>query len=290
MLKKRIIACLLLKDGIVVQSIGFRRYLPVGRPEIAVEFLNQWGIDEIVLLDIDAFRQGRKIDLDIVRRVSKYCQVPLTVGGGLRTLDDLTDAIHSGADKISLNSIVHTYPELVREGAGKFGSQCIIVSIDALRNGQNYEVMTDSGRRATGMNPVELAQKVEALGAGELFLNSIDRDGSQNGYDMNICEKTAAAVDIPVIICGGVGHVAHLAEGLACENISGVAAANFFHFTEHSVNTVKAWLYAHGHKDLRLDTYADYQGSAFDSDYRIAKKSDEELEQLLYEYHPKEVI
>lgn len=273
-----------------MQSIGFRRYLPVGRPEVAVEFLNQWGIDEIVLLDMDAFRQGRRIDLDVVRRVSKYCHVPLTVGGGLRTIDDLTDAIHSGADKVSINSVVHTCPELVQEGAGKFGSQCIIVSMDVRRNKQGYEVMTDSGRCATGLHPVELAQRVEALGAGELLLNSIDRDGSRRGYDMELCEKVADAVDIPVIICGGVGHAAHLAEGLACENISGVAAANFFHFTEHSVNVVKAWLYEHGHNGIRLDMYADYRGFSFDGDFRIAKRPDEELEQLLYEYHPKEVI
>ncbi len=255
-----------------------------------MEFLNQWGIDEIVLLDIDAFRQGRRIDLDIVRRVSKYCQVPLTVGGGLRTLDDLTDAIHSGADKVSLNTVVHTHPELVREGVEKFGSQCIIVSIDARRSKEGYEVMTNSGSYAVGIEPVALAQTVEALGAGEIFLNSVDRDGSRLGYDMEICEKVADAVDIPVIICGGVGNAEHLAEGLACENISAVAAANFFHFTEHSVNVAKAWIHAHGHDNIRLDTYADYRDSSFDGDYRVAKKADEELEQLLYEYHPKEVI
>lgn len=291
MLKQRLIAFLPVRDGIVVQSIGFKRYLPVGRPEIAVEFLNQWGIDEIVLVDITATAQGRTIDFGMVREVSKVCFVPLTVGGGIRTVDEMTAAVHSGADKVAINTAAFLRPELVTEGAETFGSQCIIVSIDAKAVSEGRpEVFLTSGTVATGTHPAQLAQRAERYGAGEILLNSIDRDGSKIGYDLGLAQEVAAAVNIPVIICGGVGHPRHFAEALRLPNTSALAAGNYFHFTEHSAITAKAFLKQAQIGDLRLDTYADYLDFAHGPDGRIARKDDAELEMLFFEYHAKEVI
>lgn len=290
MLKQRLIGFLPVRHGIVVQSIGFERYLPVGRPKIAVEFLNQWGIDEIILVDITASAEGRTIDIDMVREVSKVCFVPLTVGGGIRSVDDMTALIHSGADKISINSAAFRRPELITEGAETFGSQCIIVSLDAKRRAGGVEVMAGPDRTPTGAHPVELAKKAERLGAGEILLNSIDRDGSKAGYDLPMVAEVAAAVNIPVIVCGGVGHPQHFAEALSTPNTAALAAGNYFHFTEHSPITTKAYLKGAGSGHLRLDTYADYREFGHEPDGRIARKDDEALESLFFEYHPREVI
>jgi cyclase len=240
MLKQRLVAFLPVKSGIVVQSIGFERYLPVGKPRIAVEFLNQWGIDEIILVDIEATSLGRCVDSEMIRGVSKACFVPLTVGGGIRSVSDMVKVIHSGADKISINTAALRTPELIKQGAEIFGSQCIIVSIDTKRN-QNgsYEVFMMPSHEATGISPVELAKRVEGLGAGEILLNSIDRDGTKTGYDLQLAQEVANSVKIPVIVCGGVGHPVHFSEGLQLANVSAVAAGNFFHFSEHSATITK---------------------------------------------------
>lgn len=291
MLKQRLISFLPVKKGVVVQSIGFERYLPVSKPRIAVEFLNQWGIDEIILVDIEVTVLGRRVDLEMIRGVSKVCFVPLTVGGGIRSVSDMKDIIHSGADKISINSAAFHTPELITQGAETFGSQCIVVSIDVRRNRKcDFEVFLHSGQEATGVQPVELAKKVERLGAGEILLNSIDRDGLKTGYDLDLAQEVARSVRIPVIICGGVGHPKHFAEGLKIPNVSAVAAGNIFHFSEHSATIVKAYLRNYCAQELRLDTYADYREFGHDSDGRITRKNDGELEKLLFEFHPKEII
>lgn len=291
MLKQRVVAILPVKSGIVVQSIQFERYLPVGKPRIAVEFLNQWGIDEIILVDIDATTEGRLVDLEMIRTLSRVCFVPLTIGGGIRSVADMTEVIHSGADKISLNTAAFHTPELITQGAETFGSQCIIVSIDVRRvDSGSAEVFLRSGREATGVHPVDFARNVERLGAGEIVLNSIDRDGMRTGYDLDLAGKVAAAVNIPVIVCGGVGHPRHFAEGLSIPNVSAVAAGNFYHFTEHSATTAKSHLRRRNEQELRLDTHVDYCEFDYDSDGRIAPKSDDDLEKLFFEIHPKEVI
>lgn len=290
MLKKRIIACLIIKSGIVVQSIGFRRYLPVGRPSVAIEFLNSWGVDEIVLLDIDAPAEGRAPNYRLVAEASEYSLVPLTVGGGIRSVNDMRETLRSGADKICINQAAIKNPELIREGAAIFGSQCIIVSMDVRRNDRGEaEIFLDSGRKPSGLDPFQFALKAEQLGAGEFLLNSIDRDGSKKGYDLELVRKLTESVGIPVIICGGVGHPGHFLEGFRAGNVSAVAAANFFHFTEQSVITAKSFLKRSG-TDIRLDTYADYSSHRFEEDGRISKRSDEELAELIFEYIPKEVI
>jgi cyclase len=289
-LKKRLIACLVVKNGVVVQSIGFSRYLPVGRVDVAVEFLNSWGVDEIVMLDIDATHSGRGPDTKLVSQASQRGLVPLTVGGGIRSVDDMRQVLRSGADKIAINSAAIRDASLVSEGARVFGNQCIVVSIDAKLDSEgDYEVYSPSGRAPTQLDPFEHARRVEELGAGEVLLNSVDRDGSQAGYDLKLIGKMTEAVNIPVIVCGGVGHPRHFVEGFRAGNVSAVAAANFFHFSEHSVTTAKSYLAESG-TDIRLDTYADYREHKFDSRGRVSKRPDGELAELVFEYIPKEVI
>jgi cyclase len=289
MLKKRITALLVVKDGRVVQSIGFKRYLPVGTLSVAVEFLNRWGIDEIVIVDIDATKNNRRPDFDLVREVSKKNFVPLTVAGGIRRVEDMRTLVHSGADKIAINSIAIDRPPIIHEAAQVFGVQCIVVSMDVRKSGGCYEVVRGSGTTPTGKDPVVWAKEVEALGAGEILLNSVDRDGSKQGYDLELIEKVAQAVHIPVIACGGVGSVEHFKEG-AQTKASALAAGNFFHFTEHSPLLVKSYLFKHG-IDIRLDTYANYKELDVDQTLgRLVKKPDAELDKLRFVYQPEEVI
>ncbi len=272
MLKPRLIACLVLKDGWVVQSINFSKYLPVGSPDIAVEYLARWDVDEIVLLDISATPQGRNPNFDLVARVSEDRFVPLTVGGGITSTSDIRELIHHGADKISINTAAINNPAVIEEGANLFGAQCIIVSIDVKKNGSgDYEVCVDSGSRGTGLHPVNWAKQVEQLGAGEILLNSIDRDGSKQGYDLQLVKMVADAVTIPVIACGGVGRFAHFVEGARDGHASAVAAANIFHFMEHSVIAAKAYIQDAG-TNMRLDSAVNYAGFGFSEIGRVSKK------------------
>lgn len=255
MLKKRLIACLLLKDGQLVESINFREFLIIGNAIMAVQHFNAWEVDEIIFLDInrqknyDFARNDVNYDntltefTEVIRYVSKSCFVPLTVGGGIRTLEDMTRYIHAGADKVSLNSAALKTPELITQGAQVFGSQCIVVSIDAKKmpNG-NHQVMTNFGQEDTGIDVVVWAKKVETLGAGEIFLTSVDQDGSLKGYDIELIKKVAASVTIPVIASGGVGDWKHLVEGIIQGGAAAVSVGNKFHFTEHSTMHAKKYL------------------------------------------------
>src|SRR3989344_761442 len=291
MLKKRIVATLIVKNGMVVQSIGFKKYLPVGDPCVSVEFLSKWGIDEIIVLDIDASLQNKKPNLNLITEISKRIFVPLTVGGGIKTLEDMRKLIRCGADKISINKTALENPEIIKKAAGIFGNQCIVVSIDVKKNQRGtYEIFSDSGKIATGLDPVSFAEKVEQLGAGEILLNSIDRDGLQLGYDVKLVKMVSGAVKIPVIACGGVGMPEHFLEGFTKGSASACAAGNFFHFTEHSPIIVKSYLLNRG-ADVRLDTYADYKDINFDKEKdRIIKRSENYLDKLRFEYLPEEVI
>lgn len=290
MLKKRIIASLIVKDGRVVQSIGFKRYLPVGDVGVAVEFLNNWGIDEIVLLDIDATKQKRGPDFKMVMKVSKKSFAPLTVGGGIRNIEDIRKLIRYGADKISINKMSLLDPLIIKKSAETFGSQCVVISVDIKKIDGRYEVFSDNGKVPTGFDVVEWAKKVEELGAGEIFLNSIDRDGLKSGYDLKAIKKVADSVSIPVIACGGVGHPEHFLEAFTKAGTSATAAGNFFHFTEHSPIIVKSFL-LQNKIDVRMDSYADYGGIDFIKENgRIAKRSDNYLDKLRFEYLPEEII
>ncbi len=288
MLKKRIIATLVVKHGIVVQSIGFHKYLPVGKPEIAVDFLNQWGIDEIILIDISATRDQRAPDFKMISRAAKKCFVPLTVGGGITTIDDVNFLMHNGADKVSLNQVVFHNRALINQVAGIFGQQAVVVSIDTMKNANQYCVYDYLNKKAFPIDPVSYAKEIEMSGAGEIFINSVDRDGSYKGYDVELIKQICDAVSIPVICCGGAKNANDLIEVLSSTKVCGAAAANFFHFTEHSVNITKAII--NKEVQLRIETHANYSESSYDENMRLEKKSDQELETMLYIKIKKEVI
>lgn len=235
------IACLLLRDGWVVQSIGFQRYLPVGTPEIQIDFLVRWGIDEIALLDLSAWRRGEGPDLERISRLSERCRVPLTVGGGIRSFEQMRQVIRAGAEKVCVNSSLWSDRALLPEGSRRLGTQAIVASVDVRENGSGRpEVYIRGGTQATGLGPVEWARQVEAEGAGEIFLNSIDRDGTGQGYDLGLIRSVAEAVKIPVVACGGVGGAKDFAGATQEAGAAAVAAANWFHFTEQSVRHAKA--------------------------------------------------
>jgi len=290
MLKKRLIPCLVLRNNLIVQSINFKRYLPVGKANIAIEFVANWDVDEIVFLDISATRNKLKPNLGLVSSISERCFVPLTVGGGIKETDDIKNLINAGADKISINSIALERPEFIREACRFFGSQCIVVSIDVLLNSAGqYEVFSFSGKDVTVKDPVLWAKQVEELGAGEIFLNSVERDGSKMGYDLELIRSVSAAVTIPVIACGGVGKIEHLAEGILKGGACAVSAANIFHYVEHSTILAKAQLKAAG-IDIRLNTAAKYEDFSFDPEGRVLKKDDGDLERIWFEKHQMEKI
>jgi cyclase len=280
MIKKRLVACLVVKEGIVVQSIGFRKYLPVGKVTIAAEFLNSWGIDEIVLLDIDATPKKKGPNFNLVNLVSSCVFVPLSVGGGITSVEQMRKLVQMGADKIIINKVVFNNLKIIKKATEVLGSQCVVISIDVKVNKKgNYEVYSDSGRNPTGIHPLELAKQVERLGAGEILINSVDRDGSQQGYDVDLIKMVSASVSIPVIAIGSAGHPHHFWSGLVEGEASAVAAANFFHFTEHSPLVVKSYLKQQG-VNVRIDTSATYQRTKLEDNGRVAKRSAQFLEKL----------
>lgn len=274
MLSKRIIGSLIVKDGIVVQSLDFKRYLPVGSPEVAVEFLNQWGVDEIIVLDITASKAGEP-DYALVERLAKKTRVPLGYGGGIRTLEAMRRLVAGGADKLVINTAARENSDIVSEAAAVFGQQCIIVSIDVHEG--------ESGVAEA----VERALVAQKNGAGEILVRCIERDGSKRGFDPLLVEAIASTVQLPVIAAGGCGSAMHAADALA-KGAAAVAIGNILHFTEQSVITIKQQLKQAG-VPVRLDTYATYDGFAFDNG-RPQKPEDEYLSKLRFEYHPPEII
>lgn len=289
MIKTRIVGIILVKDNVAVQSIGFQRYLPIGSPEIAVRYLNRWGIDEIVILDINATVKMTPPSIQCIQSYASHCQIPLSIGGGITQLSEIKKIIQAGADKVVLNSSLITNPTLINQAAKNFGTQCIVVSLDVKRNLNGlYEVFTHSGKISTGISPQELALRAQDLGAGELLINSIDRDGKKQGYDLELLQTIIQTVDIPVTICGGMGQPSHMNEAISYK-VSGVAAANFFHFTEHSVITLKQCLKTIN-DPIRLDSYTTYENYKFDITGRIHKQDDEKLELLRFKYIPEETI
>lgn len=290
MLKKRILACLLVQGGIVVQSVGFAKRLPVGRPEIAAAFLDAWGVDEILLLKVDARGPGDILDPELVRRVAGSCFAPLTAGGGIGSAEDARALVRAGADKVVLNSGAHAAPELVGRIAQVFGSQCVVAALDARRMADGRaQVFRESAQRPTGLAPADWAARLEALGAGEILVQAADRDGAGQGYDLELIREVAGAVSVPVIACGGAGHPRHLAEVLRLGGAAAACAANYFHFTEHSVAVCKAYLQAQG-VDVRLGPGDEHAKAGFDAAGRMAKLADAELAALRFQHHPKEVI
>jgi imidazole glycerol-phosphate synthase subunit HisF len=289
LLRPRLIGVVIVRRCIAVQSIGFRRYLPVGRPEVAIEYLDRWGVDEIAVLDISAGLEDRSVSVKDVQRWSQLCQVPLTVGGGVRKLQEFEALIRAGADKVALNTWAVQEPDLIAGAAAAFGVQAVVVSVDASRNAVGgWEVKTESASRPTGLAPGDWAQRAATLGAGEILLTSIDRDGARTGYDLRLVAEVVQRVDIPVIACGGAGHPRHLSDGVEA-GASAVAVANALNYTEHSVIAWKAWLSCHG-TAFRADTYARYDGRGFDKRGRPSTVPEAALERLRFEYIPEERI
>ncbi len=247
MLAKRIIPCLDVKDGRVVKGVRFVDLRDAGDPAEAAAAYDAAGADELVFLDITASHERRKILLEVVRRTAEEAFMPLTVGGGIASLEDIRALLLAGADKVSVNTAAVQDPNLIREAAGRFGSQCIVLAIDAkARPGGGWEVFVHGGRTGTGLEAVEWAQRGAALGAGEILLTSMDRDGTKDGYDLALTAAVAGAVPVPVIASGGAGRAEHLYAALTEGGADAALAASIFHFGELSIPQVKAHLRARG--------------------------------------------
>ena len=246
MLKNRIITCLDVKNGRVVKGINFIDLQDAGDPVEQAKIYSDGGADEICFLDITASNENRETIYEVVKETSKKCFVPLTVGGGVRSIEDINKLLNSGADKVSINTAAVKNSNVVVESSKKFGSQCIVVAIDAKKNGDKWDVYTHGGRNNSGLDALEFAKKMEGSGAGELLVTSMDRDGTQIGYDIDLMKKISSIVNIPLIASGGVGNLDHLAEGIKEGNASAVLAASIFHYGKHSVIEAKEYLNSKG--------------------------------------------
>lgn len=243
MLAKRIIPCLDVKDGRVVKGVNFVGLRDAGDPVELAAHYSAMGADEIVFLDITATHEGRKTVVDMLRRTAERVFVPLAVGGGIRSVDDFTELLRAGADKISVNSAAVRDPELISRAAEKFGSQCVVVAIDGKRREDGgFEVVINGGRVWTGLDVVEWAKKAESLGAGEILLTSMDADGTKAGFDLEMTKAVTEAVNIPVIASGGCGNLDHFAEAFTEANADAALAASLFHYGELSISEVKDYL------------------------------------------------
>jgi cyclase len=242
MLKSRIIPCLDVKNGRVVKGVNFENLIDAGDPVAQAKFYYEQGADELCFLDIAATNEDRGVMLDMVKKVAAVCFIPFTVGGGIRELKDFSDLLKCGADKISVNSAAIKNPDLITQASRKFGAQAVVVAIDAKKNSQgDYEIFTHGGKNPTGIDAIKWAKKAEELGAGELLVTSMDRDGTKSGYDLELIEKISSQVSIPVIASGGVGNLQDLADGLK-HGASAVLAASIFHFKTYSIKQAKEFL------------------------------------------------
>lgn len=289
MLKQRIVALLCVQNGIVVQSIGFRKYLPVGRPEIAAQALTEWGIDEIVLIDIGASKEQRVIDIDLVERVADACSVPLAAGGGLKRLQDVEKMFSCGADKVVLNSALRRGDEFIQAASDRYGSQSVVASLDFLEVDDELRLFDYQSAIPTKTKLEDAIARSVSLGCGEIFINDVARDGVKRGLNLHAIESINwEEVKTPTIWCGGAGSPQHLLEGLSQAPLSGVAASNFWHYSEHSVSIAKALIM--GSVALRAESAINYASHKFNPDGRLEKLSDDVLQEMLFEKFIPEVI
>ena len=242
MLKNRIIPCLDVKNGRVVKGINFVDLKDAGDPIEQAKIYSESGADEICFLDITASNENREVIFDVIKKTSENCFVPLTVGGGVRNLNDINKLLASGADKVSINTAAVNNENLIKESSKKFGSQCIVVAIDAKKKNKSWEIYTHGGRSETGIDALEFAKKMEDNGAGELLITSMDRDGTQKGYDIKLISEIEKNVNIPIIASGGVGNLKHLEEGITLGRANALLAASIFHYGKYSIMEVKNYL------------------------------------------------
>ena len=254
MLTKRVIPCLDVKDGRVVKGVNFVDLVDAGDPVEQAKLYDKAGADELTFLDITASSDNRETIYDVVRATAEHCFMPLTVGGGVRAVEDVRRLLLSGADKVSINTAAVNRPDFVAEAARKFGNQCIVVAIDAKRDGKGgFEVFTHGGRHPTGIEAVGWARRMTELGAGEILLTSMDRDGTKSGFDVELTRAVADAVSVPVIASGGVGTLDHMVDGIVSGHADAVLAASIFHFGEYSITDAKQAMRAAG-LPVRLGT------------------------------------
>jgi imidazole glycerol-phosphate synthase subunit HisF len=242
----RVIPCLDVSNGRVVKGVNFVNLRDAGDPVEQAQAYDAAGADELCFLDIGASHEGRGTIIDVVRRTAEVCFMPLTVGGGVRSAEDARALLLAGADKVAVNSAAVARPEVVADIAERFGSQCVVASVDARRTGDHWEIFTHGGRNPTGIDALEHAVKLATLGAGELLVTSMDRDGTRDGYDLALTRAIADAVNVPVVASGGVGNLGHLVEGVREGHASAVLAASIFHFGQHSIAEAHAALRAAG--------------------------------------------
>ena len=243
---KRIIPCLDVNDGRVVKGINFVELKDAGDPVEIARSYNEQGADELTFLDITASSDNRGLLFDIIEKVANQIFIPLTVGGGVRNCDDIRNLLNVGADKVGINTSAILNPNFVSESSSRFGSQAIVVAIDAKKIDGHYEVFTHGGRNATGINAIEWAKKMADFGAGELLITSMDRDGTKKGFDNNLMKSISDAVDIPIIASGGAGSLRHLVDGIKEGEADAVLAASIFHYGEYSIKEAKKYMYEHG--------------------------------------------
>lgn len=263
MLKTRLIPCIITKNDLVVQSFNFNKYLPIGNVKTAIEFFVNWDVDEIVIIDIDATKAFRSPNIELVAWAAKECFVPLTVGGGIKTLAHIQSLLKAGADKVCLNSIVRSNLAFITEASNIYGDQCITVSVDVVKTDSGYAVYDYLSKGVYKISLKKYLKDIEAAGAGEILLNSVDRDGSRIGYDVELLQEVSSAVNIPVIALGGVGRLEHLADAVLKGGCQAVAAANIFQHMEHSTIAAKAQMRSSG-LDVRLSSEVKYEDFSLD--------------------------
>ncbi|NVJ54179.1 MAG: imidazole glycerol phosphate synthase subunit HisF [Campylobacteraceae bacterium] len=268
MLKKRVIAVIMIKDGLVVQSIGFKKYLPIGKIDIAIEFLEHWDVDEIAIIDIEATANNKVINHNSIKKASKKCFLPICAGGGINSISDARRILASGADKIILSSVVFEKNDFILECAETFGTQSIIVCLDVKKIGGEYRCFTNSGTINTNISPIDFIKENQEKGIGEILINSIDMDGTKKGYDIELINSVQEVSNIPVIALGGAGNFEHMNSVIKQTDVSAVAAGNIFHFIEHSTAIAKAYL-KNSNVSIRKSNLLDYSNHLFNEYTRV---------------------